>query len=97
MPMLNDTRIRDDECKMLSTVLDNIESQINGSYFYHHSIHALNFWHFNRSEEGTYANVQFIRRHFHSSLVCGSGLTDSLGRSFSDSVLTYQLLLVTVL
>lgn len=56
--MLNDTmQIRDDAYKMLSTVLNNVESQINSGNFYHRTIHALNFWRFNRSEEKTYLIV----------------------------------------
>lgn len=47
MPISNDKRISDDVCKMLSTVLNNIKSQINDSYFHYRSIPAFNFWQFN--------------------------------------------------
>lgn len=46
-------KIKDNACKMLSTTLANVKSPINGSYFYYHAIRALNFLHFNGSEEGT--------------------------------------------
>ena len=70
-------------------MLANVKSSINSSYFYYHAIHALSFWHFNGSEERTYANVQLVVKHSNSPLVFKSHWAALLRTGFP--VLTYQL------